>query len=584
MVTKPKPTSPRVVDPSAPWPLDVESGTVRIAANSPRRLPLFVEPSEPEVETAVEVFSRQHEHDGQDAKDRYYRNLIPLAKPGPGEQYAFQVDLDACTGCKACVTACHVMNGLDEGETFRSVGLLLGGPPEAPVKQTVTSACHHCVEPACLSGCPVGAYEKSPLTGIVKHLDDQCIGCQYCTLMCPYDVPKYNEARGIVRKCDMCSERLAHDEAPACADACPNDAISIRAVPQALALSAGDAGVFLPGVASPKLTLPTSVYSSIEAMPSNMLPADYYRTKPGHWHAPLMVMLTLTQLSSGSFALSLLSRHFAPGLAGEPWWSTTLAGAVTLVALVSSVFHLGRPALAWRVVIGLRTSWLSREALLFGVFFKALLVCAALEARAMFSWLAPLLLALPGGARVVAAQSMLELVTAAAGLLGVYCSVMVYVATKRAQWSGILTGIKFFGTTLVLGAAGVLMLAALAARSAGGFGSEARVLSGCVAVLATLKLAFEAALLRDASARQHSARKQMAIVMRDALRAVTQARFAAGLTGIGLSLLLSSGWLSERLLAPVAALVLVTLTLGELLERGLFFSASPTTRMPGGVS
>ena len=62
-----------------------------------------------------------------------------------------------------------------------------------PAQQTVTTACHHCLEPACLSGCPVKAYEKNPVTGIVKHLDDQCIGCQYCILMCPYDAPKYKQ-------------------------------------------------------------------------------------------------------------------------------------------------------------------------------------------------------------------------------------------------------------------------------------------------------------------------------------------------------------------------------------------------------
>src|SRR5205085_3191577 len=144
----------------------------------------------------------------------------PLAAPGPGEQYAFEVDLDACTGCKSCVVACHALNGLDEDESWRSVGLLQGARTAA-FQQTVTTACHHCVDPACLTGCPVDAYEKDVQTGIVRHLDDQCIGCQYCVLKCPYDVPKYNARLGIVRKCDLCSSRLSAHEAPACAQACP---------------------------------------------------------------------------------------------------------------------------------------------------------------------------------------------------------------------------------------------------------------------------------------------------------------------------------------------------------------------------
>ena len=138
--------------------------------------------------------------------------------------------LDACTGCKACVTACHNLNGLDDDETWRDVGVLFGGTVLEPVQQTITTACHHCVDPACMNGCPVNAYDKNPVTGIVRHLDDQCIGCQYCTWKCPYDVPKYSKKRGIVRKCDMCSSRLAVGEAPACVQACPNEAISITLV------------------------------------------------------------------------------------------------------------------------------------------------------------------------------------------------------------------------------------------------------------------------------------------------------------------------------------------------------------------
>ena len=68
--------------------------------------------------TAVERFAQRHAaNDVPDA--RIYEDLIPLSKPAPGQQYAFRVDLDACSGCKACVAACHNLNGLDEDEAWR---------------------------------------------------------------------------------------------------------------------------------------------------------------------------------------------------------------------------------------------------------------------------------------------------------------------------------------------------------------------------------------------------------------------------------------------------------------------------------
>ncbi|OYW30934.1 MAG: molybdopterin oxidoreductase, partial [Chthoniobacter sp. 12-60-6] len=155
--------------------------------------------------TPVALFSE--EYDAKSVRERF-THLIPLSEPNPGEQYGFEVNLDACTGCKACVAACHSLNGLDDGESWRDMGLLVGTRKQ-PYLQTVTTACHHCADPACAEGCPVLAYDKDAVTGIVRHLDDQCIGCSYCILKCPYDVPKFNFKRGIVRKCDMCQGRLA---------------------------------------------------------------------------------------------------------------------------------------------------------------------------------------------------------------------------------------------------------------------------------------------------------------------------------------------------------------------------------------
>src|SRR2546421_196995 len=68
--------------------------------------------------TAVEHFANPHDQDKLPAQPRYYRDLIPTSLPGRDEHFAFEVDLDACSGCKACVPACHNLNGLEPQETW----------------------------------------------------------------------------------------------------------------------------------------------------------------------------------------------------------------------------------------------------------------------------------------------------------------------------------------------------------------------------------------------------------------------------------------------------------------------------------
>jgi Fe-S-cluster-containing dehydrogenase component/DMSO reductase anchor subunit len=524
--------------------------------------------------TAVERFSQQHDHTGLPAQSKYYRDLIPLEAPKPGEQYAFEVDLDACTGCKACVAACHSMNGLDATEIWRTVGLLHGGTSAAPAIQTVTTSCHHCLEPACMQGCPVQAYEKDPVTGIVKHLDDQCFGCQYCTLMCPYDAPKYNKARGVVRKCDMCSDRLAHGEAPACVQACPNEAIAIRVVERATVVDASNAQAFLPGAPAPDHTLPTTVYKTERRMPANMLPADFYRTAPEHSHPPLVVMLTLTQLAVGAFGLCYLVETVSGSTAGSPLAQTAFACTLALVALGASVFHLGRPWLAWRAFLGLRTSWLSREAVAFGVFAKLAVLYGVLAA-------APILPDFPGKAAALRLSPVLQAAAALVGALGVFCSVMVYVATRRAQWAGTQTGIKFFGTALSLGAAAVF---AVYAFTGGSLDRVGAALLSLVLGVTLVKLAFEGSMLLKVRERRLSVMKRMALLMLGDLRVVTLCRFVlAAAGGVALPAVLLRHGVASEVMQTVSATSLALLLLGELCERYLFFRAAPASRMPGGI-
>jgi Fe-S-cluster-containing dehydrogenase component/DMSO reductase anchor subunit len=531
--------------------------------SSKRRLPLLPVNAllqEQQTLTAVERFAKKHDEGDVPTQAKYYRDLIPLERPRAGQQYAFQVDLDACTGCKACVSACHTLNGLDENELWRTVGLLHGGSAEEPALQTVTTSCHHCVDPACMNGCPTLAYEKDPVTGIVKHLDDQCFGCEYCTLMCPYDAPKYSKKRGIVRKCDMCSERLEHGEAPACVQACPNQAISIQLVEKAAAVVACDAQSFVAGAAAPERTLPTTVYKTNKVRPRNMLPADFYRTKPEHSHPPLVVMLVLTQLSVGAFIVGLVVERLSGHALGSPQAQNGIATTLAIVALAASVLHLGRPHLAWRAVLGIRTSWLSREAVAFGLFA---------------------FLAVSNG---VVATPRLQDAAAMAGALGIFCSIMVYVATRREQWSGVQTGLKFLGTTVLLGSAMVVAVGAATSGHSESFDRTAKLLLMTVVAATLLKLTLDAAVLLHFRDSRQSTFKRMACVMIGDLRTATNFRWGLALAG-GIVLPLVAWWLRDgmqaRIVTPVMMLVL--LTIGELTERYLFFRAAPASRMPGGI-
>lgn len=532
--------------------------------------------------TAVDEFARQYEAEALPAQSRYYADLIPSKSPQSGEQYAFQVDLDRCSGCKACVTACHSMNGLDENETWRDVGLLIGGTSQDPIYQHVTTACHHCLDPGCMQACPVNAYEKDPITGIVKHLDDQCFGCQYCTLACPYDVPKYHSQKGIVRKCDMCSQRLTDGEAPACVQACPHQAISIDIVNQEQVLANSEINTFLPAAPDPQHTYPTTTYKSRKPFPRNTLPADYYSARPQHAHLPLVIMLVLTQLSVGAFFTGSVLEYFLSTETTSVMvrLSATTALLFGLLALGASTLHLGRPLYAFRGILGLKHSWLSREILAFGVFAGAAQVYAGL------TWFAGSLL--PSWEVWQPAAGWL---VSALGGVGIFCSIMIYVFTKREFWSFEATTTKFVLTAAVLGIAStwvVIFALNLTVNSAATnllLAQAGPILSKALIVTTVLKLGFEASIFRYLLRRQNSPLKRSALLMSGELSSVTLARFACGILGgilMPLFLLNQQTQPVQNLtLFLIVSILFIACLAGELLERYLFFSAVAAPRMPG---
>ncbi len=545
--------------------------------------------------TAVERFSIAHDK-GLDkdlvhpAQSKYYLDLLPLEKPKPGEQYAFEVDLDRCSGCKACVTACHNLNGLDENETWRSVGLIHNVYGK-PLQQTVTTACHHCIEPACAHGCPVKAYEKDPITGIVKHLDDQCIGCEYCILKCPYDVPQYHEEKGIVRKCDMCVGRLEVGEAPACVQACPTKAIRIQIVNQAIVRQQPEAYGNLPTAPDSTYTHPTTVYKSTRVFPDNMRAGDAFVVKREKAHSPLAWMLVLSQMAAGLFAGHLLLLKFAPQVltSGLTLALSGLGFLIMAVAIVVSVLHLGRPLYAFRAIIGFRRSWLSREIVAFGLVLTLagfnLLTLILLQFMPQFLFqFSPF--------KLLQIKQILELtrvLLTIAGVLAVFTSVMVYFDTPRVLWKTRFTFLRFYATAGLLG--GTLLALTVSLFHLGLENSKIilaspalHVVMGMVIVLQIFKLIGEAGLQNHADDENHLPLKKALHLIKSELSFHWNARLYCGIFG---GLLLPICWLyganTFSLVVQIGILTLAFTLLfcGEFLERSLFFMTCVPPRMPG---
>lgn len=513
---------------------------------------------------------------GHEPGARYLRAL-PAEPPGPGSQYRFEVDLDRCSGCKACVSACHSLNGLDPGETWRSVGLVIGGgTDDAPVwQQHVTTACHHCLEPACLAGCPVDAYEKDPVTGIVAHLDDQCIGCRYCMLTCPYEVPSFNQRLGVVRKCDMCTGRLSAGEAPACVQGCPTEAISIGVVSTAelAALLAVDVDERVaPTAPRSALTSPTTVYLTKKPVPAQVTAADDHRVVPATNHPPLVAMLVLTQVSVGVVALGVVM-----SLSTDWFGSTGRLGAgpalvawiTTVVAIAASVLHLGRPAMAWRALLGLGHSWLSREILAFGVYggLGALTAVAAIAS-------------LPAQVSVVAG-----LATSVAGLVGVFCSAQLYAVTGRAFWRLDRTLARFVVTMTVTGATLLTAVASVVVRM---HAVEWQLAPMRRAAVVLVLVGVSAGMAASASHRRRHTGRGGELGRSESLLAgpLRSSRIVAVALAVGscltavLSLLFdatSAASTAAWVLAAAAAIA------ASWAERRLFFVAVAPDRMPGGL-
>jgi formate dehydrogenase iron-sulfur subunit len=131
------------------------------------------------------------------------------------------IDITKCIGCHSCEQACKQVHGFPQ-ETEATLSATSLTVVEQHGERFVRRMCMSCQDPACASACLVGALKKTEL-GPVKYEASKCIGCRYCIVACPFNVPRYEWAKLVpfVKKCDMCYSRQMKGEQPACVEACP---------------------------------------------------------------------------------------------------------------------------------------------------------------------------------------------------------------------------------------------------------------------------------------------------------------------------------------------------------------------------
>jgi Fe-S-cluster-containing dehydrogenase component len=149
------------------------------------------------------------------------------------EFHALLYDSTKCIGCRGCETACAEAHGLPEPQDEMVAGVIR---KTSETQRCVINAytyedreiysrhqCMHCNEPACVAACLTQAMYKTK-EGPVIWRADKCMGCRYCMVSCPFDIPKfeYHSPNPKIEKCDMCYDRQMEGKIPACAEICPD--------------------------------------------------------------------------------------------------------------------------------------------------------------------------------------------------------------------------------------------------------------------------------------------------------------------------------------------------------------------------
>lgn len=288
------------------------------------------------------------------------------------EKNIFIFDQNKCVGCHACVIACMNENGFQSPDQWRNIHKSQEQHfPDLPLFY-LSLACNHCDDAPCLKNCPSLAYSRDEKTGAVIHNPEKCIGCKYCTWACPYDAPKYNPKKGIIEKCTFCNHRIEENIKPACANLCPVGALDFVKTDFTRQESIKSSPV--PVDVGSKLLVKKLRNTFGPEIDQNLFNKQNHKVIQSKKHTKISAkkewpLIVFTILSSVLVSLFISKKAI---------FTTPVEKLIFLVfvalAATFSLLHLGKKYRAWRSIINFKSSWLSKEIVLFCLFFTAVFI------------------------------------------------------------------------------------------------------------------------------------------------------------------------------------------------------------------
>ena len=265
-----------------------------------------------------------------------------------------------CVACGACKAGCFIENGWSLNP--RQLFVLSRETATECLVTNLSMACNHCETAICMEGCPASCYSRDKLTGSVIIDDEKCLGCKYCTWVCPYDAPKFDSERKTILKCNLCINRLKEIVNPACSEACPTGALKYGEI------SGDTEETFLKWIPTKGLKPGFEFTGNYKESTVRIIPDNLFVTENNDQgndrigikgNLSLLIFSFFSMISVSYLACSLLKGVFP---------SVTIYLAMVFISWFSTLFHLGKWTRAWRSVLNIRKSPLSREIIFFMIY------------------------------------------------------------------------------------------------------------------------------------------------------------------------------------------------------------------------